>query len=93
MNPPQNAKFQDLTPKKLLKRDIDLLPPSMLVEIDHLVRKPTLLSEVAAYAIEDDLPADLAEQHDHYLTASLSRNRSGHYSEDTLRQEYQGCFF
>ena len=50
-----------------LKRDIDLLPPSMLVEIDHLVKKPTLLSEVAAYAIEDDLPADLAEQHDHYL--------------------------
>jgi len=61
-----------------LKRDIDLLPPSMLVEIDHLVRKlkrqyktagkpATLLSEVAAYAIEDDLPADLAEQHDHYL--------------------------
>ena len=78
MNPPQNAKFQDLTPKKLLKRDIDLLPPSMLVEIDHLVKKlkrqykaaekpATLLSEVAAYAIEDDLPADLAEQHDHYL--------------------------
>ena len=30
-----------------LKRDIDLLPPSMLVEVD-------------------DLPADLAEQHDHY---------------------------
>jgi hypothetical protein len=27
----------------------------------------TLLSEVAAYAIEDDLPADMAEQHDHYL--------------------------
>ena len=39
----------------------------MLVEIDHLVKKPTLLSEDAAYAIEDDLPADLAEQHDHYL--------------------------
>ena len=61
-----------------LKRDLDLLPPSMLVEVEHLVkklkrqyktaRKPTtLLSEVAAYAIEDDLPADLAEQHDHYL--------------------------
>jgi len=50
----------------------------MLVEVERLVkklkrqykttRKPaTLLSEVAAYAIEDDLPADLAEQHDHYL--------------------------
>ncbi|MEI6315489.1 MAG: hypothetical protein WCO89_11510 [Syntrophus sp. (in: bacteria)] len=61
-----------------LKRDIDLLPPSMLVEVEHLVKKlkrqyetdkkpATLLSEVAAYAIEDDLPTDLAEQHDHYL--------------------------
>ena len=61
-----------------LKREIDLLPPSMLVEVEHLVkklkrqyktaRKPAiLLSEVAACAIEDDLPADLAEQHDHYL--------------------------
>jgi hypothetical protein len=61
-----------------LKRDIDLLPPSMLVEVEYLVkklkkqykpaRKPaTLLSEVAAHAMEDDLPADLAEQHDHYL--------------------------
>jgi hypothetical protein len=63
---------------ELLKREIDLLPPSMLVEVEHLVkklkrqykmvRKPaTLLSEVAAHAIEDDLPADLSEQHDHYL--------------------------
>ena len=61
-----------------LKRDIDLLPPSMLVELEHLVNKlkrqattvkkpTTLLSELAANAIEDNLPADLAEQHDHYL--------------------------
>ena len=61
-----------------LKKDLDLLPSSMLVEVEHLVkklkrqykmaRKPaTLLSEVAAHAIEDDLPADLSEQHDHYL--------------------------
>jgi len=61
-----------------LKKDLDLPPSSMLVEVEHLVkklkrqykmtRKPaTLLSEVAAYAIEDDLPSDLAEQHDHYL--------------------------
>jgi len=61
-----------------LKRDIDMLPPSMLVEVEHLVkklksqyktaRKPaSLLSEVAAHAIDDNLPADLAEQHDHYL--------------------------
>jgi hypothetical protein len=62
-----------------LKREIDLLPPTMLVEVEHLVKKlkrqyktakkqTTLLSEVAVHAIEDDdLPADLAEQHDHYL--------------------------
>lgn len=61
-----------------LKREIDLLPSSMLGEVEHLVKKlkkqcpttrksATLLSEVAAYAIEDDLPADLAEQHDHYI--------------------------
>ena len=61
-----------------LKRDIDLLPSSMLVEVEDLLKKlkrqyktaqkpATLLSEVAAYAIEDDLPTDLAEQHDHYL--------------------------
>jgi hypothetical protein len=61
-----------------LKRDIDLLPPSMLVEVEYFVKKlkrqsttvkkpATLLFELAANAIEDDLPADLAEQHDHYL--------------------------
>ena len=68
-----------------LKRDIDLLPPSMLLEVEYLVkklkrqnkasRKPaTILSEVAAHAIDDDLPADLAEQHDHYLYGLSKRN-------------------
>ncbi len=62
-----------------LKKQIDTLPPSMLVEVERLIkklkkkevkkpRKPlSLLSDLAEYAIEDDLPADLAEQHDHYL--------------------------
>jgi len=61
-----------------LKKDLDMLPPSMLVEVEHLVKKlkrqyksagkpETILSEVASYTIEDELPADLAEQHDHYL--------------------------
>ncbi len=61
-----------------LKKEIDLLPPSMLIEVEHLVKRlkrqsqavkqpANLLSEVAAYAIEDNLPTDLAEQHDHYL--------------------------
>jgi hypothetical protein len=61
-----------------LKRELELRPSSMLVEVEHLVKKlkkqcksatkpAILLSEVAAYAIEDELPADLAEQHDHHL--------------------------
>jgi len=63
---------------EILKKDIDLLPSSMLVEVEHLVKKlkrqyksagkpSTLLSDIAAHAIEDDLPTDLADQHDHYL--------------------------
>ena len=61
-----------------LKRELDLLPSSMLGEVERLVRKlkkqskepskpAALLPELAAYAIDDDLPSDLAEQHDHYL--------------------------
>lgn len=61
-----------------LKNEIDLLPNSMLDEVERFigqlkkkkknVRKPaTTLSKLSAYVIEDDLPADLAEQHDHYL--------------------------
>ena len=61
-----------------LKKQIDTLPPSMMVEVEKFIKnlkketkkphKPlSLLSELAEYAIEDDLPADLAKQHDHYL--------------------------
>lgn len=61
-----------------LKRELDLLPSSMLVEVGNLIKKlkrqgktagkpATLLSEVACYAIEDELPADLVEQYDHYV--------------------------
>jgi hypothetical protein len=61
-----------------LKKQIDTLPPSMIVEVEKFIRnlkreakkprKPlSLLSDLAEYAIEDDLPVDLAEQHDHYL--------------------------
>ena len=61
-----------------LKKEIDVLPPSMLVEVEMFIRnlkkkakkssKPvTLLSDLAEYAIEDNLPADLSEQHNHYL--------------------------
>ena len=61
-----------------LKNEIDSLPPSMLVAVEGFIKelkqekqKPqktvSLLSNLAGYAIEDDLPADLAEQHDHYL--------------------------
>jgi hypothetical protein len=61
-----------------LKNEIDTLPPSMLVAVEGFIKElkqerqepqktPSLLSNLAGYAIEDDLPADLAEQHDHYL--------------------------
>jgi hypothetical protein len=61
-----------------LKKDLDLLPPSMLAEVENFVKKlkrqyktdkkpSTILSELATYVIDDDLPADMAEQHDHYL--------------------------
>jgi len=61
-----------------IKRQIDSLPSSMLPDVEQFIknlkkvgrkkRKPvSLLAELTSYAIEDDLPADLAEQHDHYL--------------------------
>ncbi len=61
-----------------LKNEIAKLPPSMLVEVEGFVRKKkkemksrqkpsSLLSDLAECAIEDDLPVDLAKQHDHYL--------------------------
>jgi hypothetical protein len=61
-----------------IKNEIDNLPPPMLVAVEGFIkelkkktRKPqktsSLLSDLARCAIEDSLPADLAEQHDHYL--------------------------
>lgn len=61
-----------------LKKEIDLLPYPMLGEVDRLIKElkkrsktsekqAPLLSQLAAYSIEDDLPCDLAVQHDHYL--------------------------
>jgi hypothetical protein len=61
-----------------LKKQIDTLPPSMIIEVEKFInnlkreakkpRKPlSLLSDLAEHAIEDDLPIDLAKQHDHYL--------------------------
>jgi hypothetical protein len=61
-----------------LKRQLDALPPSMLVEVEKFIKTlkkedrkpsepPSLLMDLAEYAIDDDLPADLAEHLDHYL--------------------------
>ena len=61
-----------------LKNEIASLPPSMLVAVEGFIKElkqetqkpqktPSLLANLAEYAIEDDLPDDLAEQHDHYL--------------------------
>lgn len=63
---------------ELLKQDLDLLPSSTIIEVERLVeelkrqcrntgKQKNLLSELADYSIEDNLPSDLAEQHDHYL--------------------------
>ncbi|OGT05840.1 MAG: hypothetical protein A2143_04120 [Gallionellales bacterium RBG_16_57_15] len=61
-----------------IKNEIDQLPVSMLAEVERLIEKlkkkggiarapAKTLSELSTYAIEDNLPKDLAEQHDHYL--------------------------
>jgi len=61
-----------------LKKQLDTLPASMLVDVERFIenlkreaKRPrkhmSLLSDLAEYAIEDDLPSDLAEHHDHYL--------------------------
>lgn len=61
-----------------IKQQIDILPPAMLREVERLINQMkkkskaggkahTSLSELSALAIEDDLPADMAKQHDHYL--------------------------
>lgn len=67
-----------------LKREIDLLPSSILIEVENYLRKlkkkhqsagetKTLLTEIADQAIDDDLPVGLAEQHDHYLYGTPKR--------------------
>lgn len=61
-----------------IKRQIDILSPAMLREVERLINQmkkkrkssgntSTSLSKLSEYAIEDDLPADMAKQHDHYL--------------------------
>lgn len=61
-----------------IKNEIDKLPVAMLIEVERLIenlkmkgnivgKSANTLSELASLAIDDDLPKDLAEQHDHYL--------------------------
>jgi len=59
---------------EVIKEKIDQLPPSMLGEVEQLIkelqntRQPqTILSVLAECAIDDDLPPDFAKHHDHYL--------------------------
>ena len=59
---------------EVIKKQIDQLPPSMLGEVEQLIkelqntRQPqTILSALAECAIDDDLPSDFAKHHDHYL--------------------------
>jgi len=63
-----------------IKKEIDQLPPSMLGQIEQLIKElrtgkqpKTLLSELAECAIEDDLPPDFAKQHDHYLYGAAKK--------------------
>ena len=62
----------------VLKKELDLLPAEMLDEVASFVKRlkrrkqktvaaGSLLSVLADAAIDDDLPVDLAKQHDHYL--------------------------
>lgn len=64
-----------------LKNEIESLPPPLLVAVEGFIKKlkkdsrmrekvSSLLSDLAENAIEDSLPEDLAEQHDHYLYGS-----------------------
>jgi hypothetical protein len=61
-----------------VKQQLERLPPELLLDVgcflekllqDRLGQEPkTLLEELSSYAIsEDDLPHDLAQNHDHYL--------------------------
>ena len=59
---------------EVIKEKIDQLPPSMLAEVEQLIKKlqntrqpQTILSVLAECAIDDDLPPDFAKHHDHYL--------------------------
>lgn len=61
-----------------LKKQIDELPASILPEVEKFIRTlrrrgkksaetAPLLCRLTEYVIADNLPSDLAEQHDHYL--------------------------
>ncbi len=60
-----------------LKQEIDTLSSRELSEVNRFIKlmkkkavpkaSGNILHDLAVYQIEDNLPADLAEQHDHYL--------------------------
>lgn len=59
-----------------LKRELDVLPAPVLNEVGRFIIRlkkkrstatPGLLADLSGCLVDDDLPADLAEQHDHYL--------------------------
>ena len=67
-----------------LKNEIESLPPPLLAAVEGFIKRlkeesemrekvPSLLSDLAEHAIEDTLPEDLAEQHDHYLYGTPKR--------------------
>ncbi|MFO7728314.1 MAG: hypothetical protein R6X11_08290 [Desulfonatronovibrio sp.] len=64
-----------------LRKELEELPPELLDEAEKIImdlkaRKTIsgesagLLRKLASMSVNDDLPLDLAEQHDHYLYGS-----------------------
>lgn len=59
-----------------LKRELDVLPAPLLDEVGRFIERlkkkrsaatPGLLADLSGCLVDDNLPVDLAEQHDHYL--------------------------
>jgi hypothetical protein len=69
-----------------LKKQIDTLPSAMRIEVEKYIKElkkakgkkttekqKSLLSNLAGCVIEDDLPSDLSDQHDHYLYGTTKK--------------------
>lgn len=71
-----------MTTATALKYEIDSLTPPQLKKVKKFIRqiknegpsgRTAILADLATYRIDDELPVDLAEQHDHYLYGTPKR--------------------